>query len=163
MPNTTSTPPAQSPATEPEQQPLQQRTLNLIGYILGISYPLLALSTIARGAYQWCCRDDITNKLGPALSLVAGILYLVAAIGFFSRRPGAWRLSVAALTIETVGVLVIGTISIANPDLVSHTAWSYFGRDYGFFPLIQPILGLAWLLWKPTRQAYGILPPAHTA
>lgn len=157
MPKSTQEPQAAAtPAGEP--QDLKTRAINLIGYVLGISYPLLALSTGARGLYQWCCRDDITSKLGPMLSMLAGALYLVAAIGFFSRQPRAWRMSVTALTIETVGVLVVGALSIARPESISHTAWGYFGRDYGFFPLIQPLLGLAWLFWKPTRQAYGISP-----
>ena len=148
-------PPA-PPAAAEEPRDLQHRLLNPIGYILGISYPLLALSTGARGIYQLFFKEGVTNKLAPALTTFSAALYIVAAIGFFRRTRTAWRISVTALTIEAIGVLVIGTLSLANPDLIGHTAWSKFGLDYGFFPLIQPLLGLAWLLWKPTRQEYGI-------
>ena len=156
-------PTPQDPSTQPDEiidQPKdwQHRLLNPIGYILGISYPLLALSTGARGIYQLFFKEGVTNKLAPALTTFSAALYIVAAIGFFKRTRTAWRVSVSALTIETIGVLVIGTLSITHPDLIGHTAWSKFGLDYGFFPLIQPLLGLAWLLWRPTRQAYGIVP-----
>jgi hypothetical protein len=144
-------------ASSPDQpQDLQHRLLNPIGYVLGISYPLLALSTGARAVYQLFFKEGVTNRLAPALTMVSATLYLVAAIGFFSRKPRAWRISVAALTIETIGVLIVGTLSILQPDVIGHTAWSNFGQDYGYFPLIQPLLGLAWLLWKPTRRAYGV-------
>lgn len=129
--------------------------MTAVGYILGITYPLLALSTGVRGAYQLLFRDDLP-WLAPALTTFSALLYLVAAVGFFKRTRRAWRVSVTALSIEAIGVLTVGTLSIVLPDLIGHTAWSYFGRDYGFFPLIQPLLGLAWLLYRPTRVAYGI-------
>jgi hypothetical protein len=153
------------PGTEPAEQPqldqpqdLEHRLLKPIGYVLGVSYPLLALSTGARALYQLFLKEGVTNRLAPSLTLFSAALYLVAAVGFFSRKPTAWRVSVAALTIEAIGVLVVGTLSLVIPDTIGHTAWSNFGMDYGFFPLIQPLLGLAWLLWKPTRQVYGITP-----
>lgn len=143
-------------ATTNQRQDLQHRLLSPIGYILGISYPLLALSTAVRGSYQLCCRDDLT-KLGPALSLLTAAIYLVAAVGFFKRTPRWWRVSVGALVLETVLALVVGTLSFIVPDVIGSTAWRHFGQDYGFFPLFQPLLGLAWLLWRPTRAAYGVL------
>lgn len=129
--------------------------MTAVGYILGISYPLLALSTGARGAYQLFFRDDLPT-LAPALTIFSSLLYLIAAVGFFKRTRHAWRVSVTALSIEAVGVLTVGTLSFLAPDLIGHTAWSHYGMDYGFFPLIQPLLGLAWLLYRPTRAAYGI-------
>lgn len=146
-------PAAAAEANQP--QSLQERLLSPIGYILGISYPLLALSTAARGSYQLCCRDDLT-KLGPALSLLTAALYLVAAIGFFKRTPRWWPISVGALAIEAALALIVGALSFIIPDVIGSTAWRHFGADYGFFPLFQPLLGLAWLLWGPTRAAFGV-------
>lgn len=137
-------------------QDLATRALSIIGYILGISYPLLALSTGARGLYQYCCRADLTNKMGPLLSVFTAVLYVLAAVGFFKRTPRWWRISVGALSIELLFVLVIGTLSYIMPDLIGNTAWRHFGQDYGFFPLVQPLLGLIYLLWKPTRRAFGL-------
>lgn len=142
-------------ASGQQPQDVKTRAISLIGYILGISYPLLALSTGARGLYQLFLRDDLA-KLGPALSVLTAVLYLVAAIGFFKRTPRWWRIAVAALAVETVLVLAVGALSFIMPELIGSTAWRHFGQDYGYFPLIQPLLGLIYLLWKPTRVAFGV-------
>lgn len=150
--------PDSSPPTAVADQPQERkaRAISLIGYILGISYPLLALSTGARGLYQLILRDDLA-RLGPALSMLTAVLYLVAAVGFFKRTPRWWRIAVAALAAETVLVLAVGALSFIMPDLIGSTAWRHFGQDYGYFPLIQPLLGLIYLLWKPTRAAFGVM------
>lgn len=153
MPDSTQKTPAVAPAENP--QDAKTRAISLIGYILGISYPLLALSTGARGLYQLFLRDDLA-KLGPALSVLTALLYLVAAIGFFKRTARWWRISVSALALELALVLVVGALSFILPDLIGSTAWRHFGQDYGFFPLIQPLLGLIYLLWRPTRVAFGV-------
>ncbi len=146
-----------TPAAVAEQvQDPKTRAISLIGYILGISYPLLALSTGVRGLYQLFLRDDLA-KLGPALSMLTAVLYLVAAVGFFKRTLRWWRIAVAALAAETVLVLAVGVLSFVLPDLIGSTAWRHFGQDYGYFPLIQPLLGLIYLLWKPTRVAFGVM------
>lgn len=142
-------------ATAESPQDAKTRAISLIGYILGISYPLLALSTGARGLYQLFLRDDLA-KLGPALSVLTALLYLVAAIGFFKRTARWWRISVSALALELALVLMVGALSFILPDLIGSTAWRHFGQDYGFFPLIQPLLGLVYLLWRPTRVAFGV-------
>lgn len=129
-----------------------------IGYILGFSYPLLAFATSGRVVYQlWVEGPAAAAADGdaPYLSLAAMLLYLVATVGFFVRKPWAWRLSVVSLAVETCFTLVIGSLSIAAPDLIGRNAWTGFGIDYAFFPLVQPLLGLIWLLWSDTRNAYG--------
>ncbi len=98
----------------------------------------------------------MTNYLAPALSGVAAVCYLVATVGFVVRRRWAWRLSVSMLVFELVMVLLVGTLSYVIPDTIGHTVWTHFGADYGYFPLIQPILGLAWLFHRETREAYQL-------
>lgn len=132
-----------------------------IGYLLGLSYPVLALSTGVRGVYQLFFRADL-NDLGPALSVLAAGFYLTATIGFFVRQKWAWRLSTTMLGIETAFTLVVGTLSLIYPDLIGSTAWRAFGQDYGYFPLFQPLLGLVWLWWPDTRRSYGLLPSIAT-
>jgi hypothetical protein len=56
-------------------------------------------------------------------------------------------------------VLVIGALSYIIPDTIGRTVWGHFGADYGFFPLIQPLLGLAWLFHPQTREVYGLTTP----
>lgn len=126
------------------------------GVILGISYPVLALSTGARAVYQIFFKEGVDYMLPSYLSLIAATSYLVATIGFLVRRRWAWYLSVGALGFETVMTLLVGTLSFIIPDTIGSTVWRHFGVDYGFFPLIQPLLGLAWLFHPATRRAYGI-------
>ncbi len=156
MSNSQPEPQATGTTVANQPQDAKTRAVSLIGYILGISYPLLALSTGARGLYQLFLRDDLT-KLGPALSVLTALLYLVAAIGFFKRTPRWWRISVYTLAIETALTLIVGSLSFVIPDVIGSTAWRHFGQDYGFFPLFQPLLGLIYLLWKPTRVAFGVM------
>jgi hypothetical protein len=126
------------------------------GVILAISYPVLALSTGVRAIYQLFFKADVINYVGPSLSLVAAVCYLTATVGFTYRSVWAWRLSVGVLAFETVMTLIIGGLSFTHPDLIGNTVWRHFGADYGYFPLVQPLLGLAWLFHPLTLQAYNI-------
>jgi hypothetical protein len=124
------------------------------GVILAISYPVLALSTGARAIYQLFFKEGVTDTLPALLSGVAAICYLLATVGFVVRRRWAWRLSVSMLIFELAMVLLVGTLSYVTPDTIGRTVWAHFGSDYGYFPLIQPILGLLWLFNRETRAAY---------
>lgn len=126
------------------------------GTILAVSYPVLALSTGARASVR-LLRGE-TTYLPDGLSALAAVFYLIATIGFAYRRPWSWRLSVGILGLETVCTLLVGSLSFIYPELIGRTAWRHFGADYGYFPLVQPLLGLAWLFHPQTLQAYGVQP-----
>lgn len=126
------------------------------GYILAVSYPVLALSTGVRALYQLFVREDITYYLPVIMSGVAAVFYLVASLGFAYRRAWTWWVSVALLGFELVMVLVVGVWSSIDPVFIGHTVWRHFGEDYGYFPLFQPLLGLVWLLWPQTMRMYGL-------
>jgi hypothetical protein len=129
--------------------------VSAIGFILAISYPVLAVSTGVRASYQLLLRQDITYLAPPLMSLLAAVCYLVAAVGFAYRRRWTWFLSVGMLVFETIMVLLVGTLSLLAPDLIGRTVWRHYGADYGYFPLIQPLLGLLWLFWPETLRVYG--------
>jgi len=126
------------------------------GVILAVSYPVLALSAGVRSIYQLFMKEGVTNYLPAVLSGIAAICYLLATVGFIVRKRWAWRLSVSMLAFELGMVLLIGTLSLFVPDTIGRTVWGNFGADYGYFPLIQPLLGLAWLFHSETRKVYGI-------
>ena len=130
-----------------------------IGYILAVSYPVLALSTGARAlyqGYQMQVNGAAYNPVAVYLSGLAALLYLLATVGFAFRRRWTWWLSVGSLGFETLMTLIVGTLSFMIPETIGRTVWRHFGQDYGFFPLFQPLLGLVWLLWPLTMAAYGI-------
>ena len=126
------------------------------GYILAVSYPVLALSTGVRAFYQLFVRTDITYYLPVVMSGVAALCYLTATLGFAYRRRWTWWLSVLVLGFESAMTLVVGVWSFVDPALIGRTVWRHFGEDYGYFPLFQPLLGLLWLLWPQTVRAYGL-------
>lgn len=130
--------------------------MSAFGYILAVSYPVLALSTGTRAVYQIFFKQGVDNYLAPTLSLVAAACYLVATVGFAWRRRWTWWLSLLSLGIETLLTLIVGTWSILAPDFIGRTVWRRFGEDYGYFPLFQPILGLLWLVWPATLVMYGL-------
>ncbi len=152
--NAPQTPPGATGLTRSEA--LWNSVVSPAGYILAVSYPLLALSTGARTLYQLFVREDITYYVPVILSGVAALCYLTAAIGFAYRRKWTWWLSVSVLGFETLMTLLVGTVSVVDPDLIGSTVWRRFGEDYGYFPLVQPLVGLVWLLWPMTMQSYGI-------
>ncbi|KNC19018.1 membrane protein [Arthrobacter sp. RIT-PI-e] len=108
-------------------------------------YGVFALAATARAAFQ------ITTKFSEApvaylLSAVAAVVYVVAT--FSLARPGvrAFRVSLVAVSVEFVGVLTVGLLSVLDAEAFPHdTVWSGFGRGYGFVPLVLPILGFLWL------------------
>lgn len=115
------------------------------GRALVAVYGLLAVAASARSAVQ-VLRDLGEAPLAYLLSAFAAVVYVVATIAL--ARPGArWRpVAWAAVSVEMVGVLAVGTLSLAAPELFPEaTVWSSFGSGYGFVPLVLPVLGLLWL------------------
>lgn len=123
----------------------ESRTSGL-GRVLIAVYLILALGASLRAVYQLISKFD-EAPLAYALSLLSGLVYIVATIALLKRGQGAWRLVAwCALIFEFVGVLVIGTLSLLVPDLFAHdSVWSYFGSGYLFIPLVLPVLGMIWL------------------
>jgi hypothetical protein len=154
-------PPAPSKGSSTKRDQIWANIASPVGYILAVSYPVLALSTGARAlyqAYQMQVNGADYNPVAVYLSALAALSYLVATLGFAYRRRWTWWLSVGALSFETLMTLIVGTLSFLMPEAIGRTVWRHFGQDYGFFPLFQPLLGLVWLLWPLTMEAYGIRP-----
>ncbi len=60
--------------------------------------------------------------------------------------PTARRIAVLSCSVELVGVLAVGTWSLADPaTFPDATVWSSYGSGYGFVPLVLPVFGLLWL------------------
>jgi len=115
------------------------------GRVLIAIYALFALSASARAAVQ------IATKFSHApvaylLSALAAVIYILATVTFAVGSPAARRIAALSCSVELVGVLAVGTWSLADratfPDA---TVWSGYGSGYGFVPLVLPVLGLLWL------------------
>jgi hypothetical protein len=115
------------------------------GRVLVGVYAVFALAAGARAAVQIAVQFD-EAPLAYLLSALAAVVYLVATVGLLRGGRGGRRTAAVACSVELVGVLVVGTLSLADrgafPDA---TVWSVYGKGYGFVPLVLPVLGLLWL------------------
>src|SRR5215472_643824 len=141
--------PAPAPSVEREARPESTRTGP--GRVLVAVYAIFALSATARAGVQ------IATKFHHApvaylLSAFAAVVYIVATVTLSIGSPAARRIAVLSCSVELVGVLAIGTWSLADratfPDA---TVWSGYGSGYGFVPLVLPVFGLLWLRYWSKR------------
>ncbi len=108
-------------------------------------YAVLALAATARSVYQIATKFD-EAPVAYVLSLVAGVVYIVATVALLGRGRTWYFVAWAAIVVELAGVLVVGLLSLLDPALFAHPAvWSYFGIGYLFIPLVLPVLGILWL------------------
>ncbi len=116
-----------------------------LGRVLIAVYIVLALAATFRSVYQIIAKFD-EAPLAYSLSALSGVVYIIATIALIKRR-GIWRsIAWGALIFELSGVLVVGLLSIIEPQLFGHpSVWSFFGSGYLFIPLVLPVLGLIWL------------------
>lgn len=114
--------------------------------IIITAYCVLTLAALGRSSFQIVTKFD-EAPLAYSLSLVAAVVYVIATVSLAtSRIPLARRVAGASLTLELVGVVIVGILSFAIPDLFpDQTVWSHFGAGYLFIPLVLPAVGLWWL------------------
>jgi hypothetical protein len=120
-----------------------------LGRTLVFVYGLFAFAATGRSVLQL---SEAAPKvpLPYVLSGVAAVIYLVAT---YALARDHRALALTTVTIELVGVLVVGFTSVAFPsDYHEKTVWSQFGGGYGYVPLVLPLVGLWWLL-RGSRSA----------
>jgi hypothetical protein len=129
------------------------------GRVLVAVYGTFALAAGARAAVQLSTRFD-EAPVAYLLSAFAAAVYVLATIGLARGGRYGRRLAWVAITVELVGVLVVGTLSLADaaafPD---ETVWSAYGRGYLFIPLVLPVLGLLSLRRSAVAQQAQKSPP----
>ena len=134
------------------------------GRVLTAVYAVFALAAGARSLVQLTTKLD-EAPLAYLLSFAAAVVYLVATLALRRSSPRAHRVAVTACSVELVGVLAVGTLSLVATDLFpDQTVWSDFGMGYGFVPLVLPVVGLVWLhRHRPPEQTPPPTdPPAET-
>ena len=121
-----------------------------IGRLLVAAYAILALAATGRASYELIAKFD-QAPLPYALSAFSAAVYIVATIALARSGTTARKIAWIAVSIELVGVVIIGLASFVLPEVFNYegvqvrTVWSYFGIAYGFVPLVLPVLGLMWL------------------
>lgn len=122
------------------------------GTVLIAVYGVFALAACARAGVQLATRFS-EAPVAYLLSAMAGLIYLLATIMLARGTRTSRRVATAAIVVELVGVLTVGTLSLLDPAAFPRaTVWSLYGVGYGFVPLLLPILGLWWLYaTRPNR------------
>lgn len=116
-----------------------------IGRLLISVYGIFALSATARASYQLFRKFD-DAPVAYSLSLLSAITYILVTISLTKQSQRWAQVSTTLVIFEMVGVVTVGVLSLALPDLFKHpSVWSEFGIGYGFLPLALPILALIWL------------------
>ncbi|HEY8822420.1 MAG TPA: hypothetical protein VIM49_10810 [Dermatophilaceae bacterium] len=122
------------------------------GRVLVAIYGLFALAATSRSAVQLTTRFD-EAPLAYLLSAFAAVVYIVATISLGRGDVTSRRVATVAISVELLGVLVVGTASELFPDAFpAATVWTGFGSGYGFVPLALPFVGLWWLRHTRPRQ-----------
>ncbi len=121
------------------------------GRLLVAVYAVFAVAAGARSTVQILTKFD-DAPLAYLLSLFAALIYVVATLALRRTSESAYRIAVAACTLELAGILIVGTLSRARTDLFpDQTVWSDFGQGYGYVPLVLPVIGLGWLARRSRR------------
>lgn len=129
------------------------------GRLLVAVYAVFALSATARGTYQLFTRFE-EAPLAYALSVVAGAVYFVAAVGLARAGRTSRLVALVSVSFEMAGVLLVGALSLLLSGVFPQdTVWSHFGSGYGFIPLVLPVLGLWWILHVHRRDSSGARHP----
>jgi hypothetical protein len=123
----------------------QRRTASGPGRVLVAVYAIFALAATSRAGVQISTKFH-EAPLAYVLSAFAAAVYIVATIALARRGHGWWRVALGACSIELLGVLTIGTLSLVDAAAFRHpTVWSVYGEGYLFIPLVLPVIGLYWL------------------
>lgn len=116
---------------------------------------LYALFTLAAGARS---SVQLVQNAGEApvaygLSAVSAFTYAAGWYAIARAARGRTALASVLLWVELCGVIVVGTLSLVEPDwFPDASVWSEYGIGYGFVPVALPVCGLLWLRWQIRRR-----------
>lgn len=121
------------------------------GKLLIAVYAIFALSATARSLAQIFTKFS-EAPLAYSLSALAAVIYIVATIALATAGRTAYLISWVTISIEFVGVLIVGALSTMDVELFpAATVWSGFGKGYGYIPLLLPLVGM-WWLWANRHE-----------
>jgi hypothetical protein len=115
------------------------------GRLLLSLYGVFTVAALSRSIVQIILQFH-EAPLAYVLSLVAGIVYAVITVALWRGGEAARKVALVSCSAELLGVLVVGTLTIADSSAFpDQTVWSDYGMGYLFLPVVVPITGLLWL------------------
>lgn len=137
----------------------QGRRTTGLGRVLVALYAVFAVAAVSRAAVQ-IATDFHTAPVAYLLSAFAGVVYVLATVGLGRSGPRWRRVAWVACSVELLGVLAVGTLSLTDPAAFPKAAvWSHYGSGYGYVPVVLPVLGLVYLR-REARHRSGSGSPA---
>ncbi|MDN3295295.1 hypothetical protein QWM81_14755 [Streptomyces ficellus] len=126
------------------------------GMLLVWLYGVMSVGAVSRSALQ------IVTEFGRAplaytLSAMAAVVYVFITYTLVRGGERARRAALVCCAAELVGVLTVGTWTLADPGAFPDaTVWSDYGYGYLFIPVLLPVTGILWLRkagTAPTRPS----------
>ncbi|WP_405636674.1 hypothetical protein OHB53_36570 [Streptomyces sp. NBC_00056] len=133
-----------------------QRLTSGPGTLLVWLYGVMVVGAVSRSAVQ------ISTEFGHAplaysLSALAGIVYGFITYSLVRGGEKARRAALVCCAAELVGVLTVGTWTLADPSAFPDaTVWSDYGMGYLFIPVLLPVTAMFWLNKARRTAAQGL-------
>ncbi|MCT2588628.1 hypothetical protein LHJ74_01505 [Streptomyces sp. N2-109] len=115
------------------------------GKLLVTLYGIFTVGAASRSIVQLTTRYE-EAPLAYVLSAVAALVYAFITVALVRGGEGARKAALVCCAAELLGVLTVGTWTLADPSAFPDaTVWSDYGMGYLFIPLALPVTGLLWL------------------
>ncbi|MFI8950751.1 hypothetical protein ACIGO6_30020 [Streptomyces sp. NPDC053750] len=128
-----------------QEKPARKRLIGGPGILLVWLYGVMVVGAVSRSAYQIATEFD-RAPLAYTLSALAGVVYGFITYTLVRGGERARKAALVCCAAELVGVLAVGTWTLADPSAFPDaTVWSDFGMGYLFIPVLLPLTALYWL------------------
>lgn len=139
------TEPENNGGAERAEAPARQKLITGPGILLVWLYGVMVVAAVSRSAVQ-ISTDFDKAPLAYTLSALAGVVYGFITYSLVRGGAAARSAALVCCAAELVGVLVVGTWTLAEPSAFPDaTVWSDFGMGYLFIPVILPVTAIFWL------------------
>ena len=123
----------------------RQKLITGPGTLLVWLYGVMVVGAVSRSVFQ-IATDFDRAPLAYSLSAVAGIAYGFITYSLVRGGETARKAALVCCAAELVGVLAVGTWTLAEPSaFADSTVWSDYGMEYLFIPVVLPVTALFWL------------------
>lgn len=135
-----------------QEKPGRTRLIGGPGIVLVWLYGVMVVGAVSRSAYQIATEFD-RAPLAYSLSAVAGVVYGFITYTLVRGGETARKAALVCCVAELVGVLTVGTWTLAEPSAFPDaTVWSDFGMGYVFIPVLLPLSAIYWLRKARVQQ-----------
>ncbi|MEV6027486.1 hypothetical protein [Streptomyces sp. NPDC052036] len=138
-----------------EEKPAKARLISGPGMLLVWLYGVMVVGAVSRSVVQISTQFD-KAPLAYSLSAVAGVVYGFITYSLVRGGETARRAALVCCAAELLGVLTVGTWTLAEPSAFPDaTVWSDYGMGYLFIPVLLPLSAMYWLRKAHARHQHG--------